>query len=92
MKPEQRAPAGKYGNRRVVDKPWEMVSLNIMGPLPLSTKQNWFLLVITDVFSKFSLLFPMREATAQNFVTHLVNEVILMFGASRILLVDNGSQ
>ena len=91
MKPEQRAPAGKYGNRRVVDKPWKIVSLDIMGPLPFSTKQIRFLLVVTDAFSKFSLLFPMCTATAQNIVTHLINEVILMFGAPRILLADNGS-
>lgn len=50
------------------------------------------LLVVTDVFSKFVLVQPFREAKASSVVEFLKNMVFLLFGVPEIALTDNGTQ
>lgn len=41
--------------------PMEELSVDMIGPLPTSPRRNKYLLVITDKFTKFIELFPLRE-------------------------------
>ncbi|KAG5862313.1 hypothetical protein JTB14_023586 [Gonioctena quinquepunctata] len=75
-----------------VERPWEMVSTDLMGPLPRSKHGNTFILVVTDYLSKFSLLFPLKRATSETVIRKLEDEVFLLFGVPRLLLCDNGPQ
>lgn len=91
-KPLQKAPAGLMGKQKAITEPWQVISADLMGPLPLSTKQNRYLFVVADYFSKYSVLMPMRQATAKG-VTKLMEEnVILKFGAPQTIICDNGTQ
>lgn len=73
-------------------RPWEMISTDLMGPLPRSTKGNSFILVVTDYFSKFSMIFPLRKATTSAIIKYIEESVFLVFGVPRVLLCDNGPQ
>lgn len=73
-------------------RPWEVISTDLMGPLPRSTKGNSFILVVTDYLSKFSLVLPLRKATSATVIKRIEEEVFLVFGVPRILLTDNGPQ
>lgn len=90
-KVEQKKPGGLMGKDIEIDKPWQMISSDLMGPFPRSTKQNRYLLVISDYFTKFTLIFPLRQATAKAVVRHM-EEVILMYGAPQLVRCDNGTQ
>lgn len=91
-KPDQKSPAGTMGGHSLIDKPWEVICTDIVGPLPKSKKGNQFILVVSDCFSKFPLFFPMRRATAATVVRHLENDVFLMFGVPKVIISDNGVQ
>ena len=91
-KTEQKRPAGLMGNRPDVKEPWQAISLDYIGPLPRSRHGNTHVLVITDYFSKYVLLYPCRSATAKSLVRHLENDVFLVYGAPQFLTCDNGSQ
>lgn len=91
-KPPQGKPTDRMVSHIKVDRPWEMVSADIMGPLPRSKNGNCFILVVTDYLSKFPLLFPLRKATADAIIKKIENEVFLVFGVPRVLLCDNGPQ
>lgn len=91
-KPENRAPAGYISGRAEITRPWELLSVDIVGPLPKSTQGNIYILSVQDYFSKYCLFFPMRTATASKIVQLLEDNVFLMFGVPRILLSDNGKQ
>lgn len=73
-------------------RPWEVISTDIMGPLPRSTKGNSYILVVTDYLSKFSLIFPLRKATSSAIIKNMEEHVFLLFGVPRRILTDNGSQ
>lgn len=92
VKPEQKLPAGLMGKAVIPDAPWRIISMDLVGPLPKTKKGNMNILVVTDNFSKFSLLFPLKRATASNVVKLLEEHVLLVFGVPQYLRVDNGVQ
>lgn len=73
-------------------RPWEMISTDLMGPLPRTKRGNTFILVVSDYLSKFTLLFPLRKATADAVVKKIENEVFLVYGVARMIMCDNGPQ
>lgn len=91
-KPEQKKPAGLLAPHRVVDKPFQVVSCDLIGPLPRSNRGFKFILVIVDNFSKFSIVVPLRNATAKLVCTALEEHLLLLFGQPDVLICDNGSQ
>lgn len=91
-KPEQKLPPGRMGGHSNVSRPWEVISTDIIGPLPRSTKNYNFILVVLDIFSKYVRCFPLRKATASNIVKHLENDIFLIYGVPRSIISDNGVQ
>jgi len=73
-------------------KPLEDLAIDILGPLPKSTKGYTFILVITDRFTKLTQAVPLRSIKALDVSIALVNEWIFKYGAPKRLLSDNGSQ
>lgn len=91
-KPEQRAPKGFMLTRSYVSKPWELISADIVGPLPKSSQGFSYILVVTDYFSKFPIFFPLRVANSQNICKHIEDNVFMLFGVPSAIIVDNGVQ
>lgn len=91
-KSSQHKPTGLMGNHRGVSRPFEIVSLDLMGPFPRSKQGNCMLLVLSCWFSKFCLLFPLRNGKASNITKILEEQVFLLYGAPDIIICDNGKQ
>ena len=91
-KPEQKAQAGFMLSRPYVSRPWELISADLVGPLPKSTHGYLYILVVTDYFSKFPLFFPLRTATASSITKSIEDNVFMLFGVPTSIIVDNGSQ
>lgn len=92
MKFDQQRPSGLMGAYRGVCKPWVMISADLLGPFPRSSAGYKYLLVVLDTFTKFPLLFPLREATAAAVAKRLEEDVFLMFGIPSYIICDNGSE
>lgn len=69
----------------------EILSLDLMEPLPRSSKGNQYVLVMTDYLTKFSFVVALRKATRSAIVRILEEDVFLLFGVPRIIIYDNGS-
>lgn len=91
-KPENRSPPGLMGSRPKVSKPWQMISVDLIGPLPRSSQGYNYILVVADYFSKFPLTFPLRKAVASTIVRLMEENVFLLFGTPEYLICDNGTQ
>lgn len=83
---------GTMGRPKDCSRPFQMLSIDLVGPLPPSRKQNTFLLVVTCCFSKYCLLFPIRRATAEIISKILEDQVFLVHGIPSTVLMDNGKQ
>lgn len=92
IKVEQKSPAGRMNSHLDANKPWKYISIDLIGPLPRSTKGFSYILVVLDVFSKFPVCFPLRKATASHVVRCLEDGVFLTYGVPLTVLSDNGVQ
>ena len=71
---------------------WETVAVDIMGPYPLTTRGNRFILVVTDMFTRWIEAFPLRNSEAPTLIRTLEDEVFSRFGYPLRILSDNGKQ
>ena len=85
-------PSGQFGQFKNVTLPFQLISIDLMGPLPRSLKGNTSILVVSDWFTKFSLLLPMRDAKVSKIIEFIENTVFLIFGVPQIIICDNGAQ
>ncbi|GFW63094.1 hypothetical protein TNCV_4454421 [Trichonephila clavipes] len=85
-------PAGRL--MPIVSKyPNEIVTLDLLGPYPASRPERYkFILVITDHFTKWCELIPLRKASAQTIANAFFNTYIARYGAPISLISDNGPQ
>ncbi|GFW65940.1 retrovirus-related Pol polyprotein from transposon 412 [Trichonephila clavipes] len=73
--------------------PNEIVTLDLVGPYPASRPERYkFILVITDHFTKWCELIPLRKASAQTIANAFFNNYIARYGAPISLISDNGPQ
>lgn len=91
-KTDLKGPKGLMSVQPRAHSPWEIISTDLMGPLPRSSRGHQYILVVTDLFSKFAVVFPLRSASASMITKKIEEEVFLMFGTPRLILCDNGQQ
>lgn len=90
-KPESRRRSGKLVQTEV-SRPWEMLGVDLMGPLPWSSAGNLHLLVFVDYYSRWVEMFALRSSTAEIVAKVLVREVLTRWGVPDYILSDRGSQ
>lgn len=86
------SPYGPMGKPKICSRPFQCISLDLMGPLPMTRRQNQHILVVNCCFSKFTLIFPLKRATAPNIISCLENNIFLMHGVPQTIIMDNGTQ
>lgn len=75
-----------------VERPWQQIYVDLLGPYPRSTSGNTSILIVLDKYSKFVLLKPLRKASASEIVRFLERDVFHMFGVPETVWSDNGVQ
>lgn len=83
---------GKMGRPKDCSRPFQVLSIDLVGPLPNSRKQHCYIFVVTCCFSKYCLLFPLRRATADLVSKNLEDNVFLVHGIPQTVILDNGCQ
>ncbi|GFY31678.1 retrovirus-related Pol polyprotein from transposon 297 [Trichonephila clavipes] len=77
----------------VSNYPNEIVTLDLLGPYTVSrVRRNRYVLVITDRFSKWAEIIPLKKASARVIADNFFDNYILRFGAPIKLISDNGPQ
>ena len=81
-----RAPLGEMP----VGAPLDRLAIDILGPLPLTPRNNRYILVVTDYFTKWVEVFPVPNQTAVTCAHIILNEVICRYGCPLALHSDQG--
>ena len=61
--------------------PWETVSIDVVGPLPVDGRSNRFIVTIMDVYSRYFIAIPVRNHRASTVSKCLYESVVAYFGA-----------
>ena len=80
------APLGQI----LIGGPLDWIGVDILGPLPLSTRCNRYILVAIDHFTKWVEILPIPDQSAENCTEYLLNEFFAQFGNPTTLLSDQG--
>ena len=71
--------------------PWDTLSVDIVGPLP-ADRRHEFIIVFVDCFSRYTVLVPASNHTADAVSDALLRHVVPYFGTPRRLLSDRGRE
>ena len=72
--------------------PWETVSIDIVGPLPVDGRSNRFIVTIMDVYSRYLIAVPVKNHRAATVSRCLYESVVAYFGPPRSILSDRGTE
>ena len=78
---------GNHGEGRQ----WSNISETFVGhcgPLPTSSKGNCYILVATDLFTKWVEAFPLRSMESTVLATVLVDEIVCCYGVLMVIHSD----
>ena len=73
-----------------VGAPMDRISTDLFGPLPITPRQNKYVLLLTDLYSKWVELLPIPDATAETCARVILNEFIARFGCPLSIHSDQG--
>ena len=72
--------------------PWETISIDIVGPLPVDGNSNRYIVTMMDVYSRYLIAIPVRNHRASTVSRCLYESVVAYFGAPRSILSDRGTE
>lgn len=73
------------------DAAFDKISMDIMGPLPITRSENRYILTIQDLLTKYSLAIPLPSAGAIQVAHAFTEELVCVFGAPKAILTDQGT-
>lgn len=88
-KVEQKLPAGLMGNKPTAKVPWQLISLDFISPFPRYSQGCINVLVVTDHYSKFVVLFPVQNISAKTLVEWVEERIFLMYEALKFIICNN---
>ena len=71
-----------------MQRPFQTVGIDLLGPLPTSLKGNRYVLTVLDHFTHWPILIPVPNKEARTLAEALFTNVILEHGAFERLLSD----
>jgi len=74
------------------DEPFSGLAMDLLGPLPTSTRGHKLLLVSCDGFTKFTSAVPLRAAAALTAASAFIDTRVTAYGIPDSVLTDNGPQ
>lgn len=75
-----------------VERPFQHLYIDYLGPYPRSRSGNTHLFVVLDQLTKFPIFTPLRHATTILTTNALEIEVFSIFNVPETILSDQGSQ
>jgi transposase InsO family protein len=69
----------------------DLVSLDIVGPLPVTERGNKYLLTFVDHFTRFCEAVPIAKQDTETIAREFVTKIVTQFGDPKRLLTDTGA-
>jgi len=88
---EDRQFTAPLGSPEVLERPFQITSMDITGPYPLTPRRNKYLLTFIDHFSKYAEAFPILDQSAEVCARVYTREIVARHGTGSVLVTDQGS-
>jgi len=74
------------------ERPLQMVHIDIVGPLPITTTGNRYILTMMDRYTRMIKMIPMAECTATTVAIAFKNHWLFNYGIPDSTITDRGTQ
>ncbi|CAM4720306.1 unnamed protein product [Leuciscus chuanchicus] len=74
-----------------VKEAWEVLGLDLIGPLPETARNNKYVLTMTDLYTKWVIAAPLQSKTAAEVSANIIKKLYL-FGTVRKIITDQGKE
>lgn len=74
----------------VVNAPWGLIGLDVVGPLKTTKNNNVFIIIAIDYFTKFCVAKAVSEFKAETTAKFVFEDIICRFGMPKSIVSDNG--
>jgi transposase InsO family protein len=92
-KPSLQKPAGTLRPLPIPEKPWRVISIDFVGPLPRTPDYFNYVLVVVDKFSKMAHFIPTTtNVTAEETARLLLEHVVRLHGLPEAIISDRGHE
>lgn len=71
--------------------PFQRISINVLGPLPLTARNNRYCLCVVDLYTRYPMVFPLSNQRSSAVATILLERVFLEHGFPSEVLSDRGT-
>ncbi|KAA0724022.1 Gypsy retrotransposon integrase-like protein 1 [Triplophysa tibetana] len=94
---QNRVIAGYYWSTLIDDvkewvkEAWEVLGLDLIGPMPETSRSNKYVLTITDLYTKWVIAEPMQSKTARE-VAAITTTQLYSFGMVGKIITDRGTE
>lgn len=72
-------------------EPWEVLGLDLIGPLQETGRGNKYVLTMTDLYTKWVIAEPLMSKTAAE-VSAIITTKMYTFGTVRKIITDQGKE
>ena len=73
------------------NEPYEIVGVDILGPLPITKNRNKYIILCIDYFTKYLEGQAIKKADSENTADFLIEKIILRHGCIMKILTDRGT-
>ena len=67
---------------------FERIGIDLVGPLPITTQKNWYIIVATDYLTRWSKARAVPDARAETLAKFIFKEIICRYRISKIIFLD----
>jgi len=92
MKPIRQAPVGKLHSLRIPDSRWDMLSMNSVVELPLSSRHDAVMTVVDSVSKRAHFILTHTTMTAEGAARLFLHQVWKLHGLPKCVVSDCGPQ
>jgi hypothetical protein len=75
-----------------VGQPYDRVGIDLVGPLPVTQRNNRYIIVMTEYLTKWPEAKPIPNKNAETIASHFHEEIICRHGCPKELLSDQGTE
>ncbi len=68
--------------------PFQRIGINIVGPLTITKKENRYIVIAIDYFTKWPIVKAIKETTAKTVSKFIYKKIICKYGCSQVLQSD----
>ena len=74
----------------LIGEPWERIGIDIVRPLPVTERENRYIVTCIDYMTKWAEAKPLPDKTAMQVAWFIYDEIICRYGCLAIIQSDNG--